>query len=88
MMNQNLEREKLIMILKKQPKFTVRIKNSQGEEREYFNINIGLENNKLELFGLFDLDVSQCSFDFYGEGRHLCTIYPENSDYVWIKIYM
>lgn len=87
MKNQEPEMEKLMFILKKQPKFTVRVKNSQGVEKEYFNINIGLENDKLEIFGLADLDVSQCDFDFHGEGRHLFTIYPKDTEYVWLKIY-
>lgn len=84
---QNPEMEKLLFILKKQPKFMVRVKDSQGLEKEYFNINIGLESNRLEFFGLVDLDLNQCRFDFNGEGRHLFTIYPEGSDYVWLKIY-
>lgn len=87
MQNKNMELDKLIFILKKQAKFTVRFKNKAGDEKEYFNVNVALEHNKLTFFGWADLDINKCEFDFAGEGRLLFTVYPKDSDYVYIKVY-
>lgn len=87
MQNNNMATDRLIFILRKQAKFTVRFKSKAGDEKEYFNVNVTIENNKLTFFGFTDLNIDQCEFDYAGEGRLLFTVYPKDSEYVSIKVY-